>query len=95
MESIAAVVESSNLLLEILLLLELHSSVTEYLALILGVSEAHIVGQVSDELSLAQVVLLVKLRLFLLEAHQHRLVVGICINQALVVQVLSLLVVGD
>ena len=80
MESVATVVESSDLLGEVLLLLDFDSGVAEDLRLVLGVGEAHVVCQVSDEFSLTDVVLLVEIGLFLLEALKHGLVVGSCIG---------------
>jgi len=93
MESVTAIVESSDLLGQVFLVLELDGGVAEYLGLVLGVCEAHIVSEVCHKLALAQVVLLVEIRLLLLESLQHGLIVSGCIHKAHGVQVLGLLVI--
>jgi hypothetical protein len=91
MESVTTIGQSSDLVIEVLLLLKLGSCVSEDLGLILAVSDAHIVSEMSDQLRLANVVLFVEFGLLLIETLEHGLVVGGRINHAHVVHLLGLL----
>ena len=89
-ESVTAVGKSSDLLIKMLLLLDLNCGVSEDLALVFCVREAHVVSEMRDHHSLVNVVLFEELRLFLLHALQHNLVVSSCIEHAHVVEFLCL-----
>ena len=66
MESVATVAESSDLLGNVLLLLDLDGGIAENLRLVFRVGEAHVTRQMCHELVLADVVLFVEFGLLLL-----------------------------
>jgi len=90
-ESVTTVRQSSDLIVQVLLFLKLSSGISEDLRLILSVGEAHVVSEVSNQLSSRKIVFLIKLRLFLLEALKHSLVVSGSIEHAHAVHFLGLL----
>lgn len=95
MESVATIVETSDLFCDMFLLLEVSSGVAEDLALVFGVSEAHVVVEVSNQLFLVDIVLLIKVCALLLKSLKHSLVVGCGIEQALIQHLLSILESGN
>ena len=66
MESIPTIVKTSNLFIKILFILEEDGGVAEHSALVFGVSDAHVVVEVSHHLLLVHVVLLVEVGALLL-----------------------------
>lgn len=75
-ESIPAIVKTSNLFIKILFLLEEDGGVAEDSALVLGVGDAHVIVEVSDQLLLVHVVLLVEFGALLLKSQKHGLIVS-------------------
>jgi hypothetical protein len=75
-ESVSTVVKTSNLFIKILFILEEDCGVAEYSALVFGVGDAHVVVEVSNQLLLVHVVLLVEFGALLLQSQKHRLVVS-------------------
>ena len=90
MEAISSVRESSDLFLQVLVFLELDCGVSEDSVLVLGVGEAHVVGEVDNHLVFVNVVLFEELWLFLLKTFQHGCVVGRSVHCAHAVQLLGL-----
>lgn len=95
MESVATIIETSDLFCDMFLLLEVSSGVAEDLALVFGVSEAHVVVEVSNQLFLVDIVLLIEVCALLLKSLKHGLVVGCGIEQALIQHLLSILESGN
>ena len=86
MEAISAVAQSSDLIVEVLLLLDPDDRVPKHSSLVLGMRQAHVVIQVCHEFSLVDIVLIKEFRLLLLNALEHGLIVGGRINHAHVVK---------
>ena len=60
MESVTAIVETSDLFIKILFILEDYSGVTEYSALVFWVSNAHVIVKMSNHFLLIDVVLFIE-----------------------------------
>ena len=90
-EAVSPVVEPSDLISHVLLLLVNSSSVSEDLVLVLGVSETHVVREVCYHLTFIDIILVEELSFFLLKALEHSFVVGSRIQHAHVVHFFGLL----
>ena len=93
-EFVASVDETSDFIVRVALILNFRGSLLEDGVAVLGHTKAHVVLEMSEELSLIHVLVFEKVGLLLKHANHHSLRVGLRVHHARLLETLSIFVVS-